>query len=280
MRYKLIAADLDGTLMDDSFHFSPRVKAVVRAAQERGVIVTIATGRGFRPALPFARKLGITAPLICYQGGMVASPEKVLYENTRALDAAQDVIALATERDWDLSVYLDHTIYIRERRHGPDFYTRWFNLPITETDDLAAAITRPPTKFIVTAEAEVADDIESEMQAVFSGRMHIIRSHPLFVEGVPLSTSKGRALAHLAAHLAVPQAQVMAIGDQRNDVDMIAWAGLGVAMGNAVAEVKAVADYIAPPVAEDGAAEAIERFVLASERPIIPIPTHIPRGNS
>lgn len=94
------------------------------------------------------------------------------------------------------------------------------------------------------------------------GRLHVVRSHRFFVEGNPLQATKGQALARLAGWLGIARSEVMAIGDQGNDTDMVAWAGLGVAMGNAVPQVKAVADYIAPPVDEDGAAVAIERFLV------------------
>jgi hypothetical protein len=92
--------------------------------------------------------------------------------------------------------------------------------------------------------------------------MEVTRSHALIVEGNPLGVSKGNALQRLANHLDVPQTQVMAIGDQDNDIPMLAWAGVGVAMSNGSPASKAVADWIAPSLTEDGAAVAIERFVL------------------
>ena len=131
-------------------------------------------------------------------------------------------------------------------------------------DDLYAVLEQhEPVKFIIVAEEPEADLIEKEMRDRFEGRMEVMRSHVLFVEGNPLGVSKGDALRRLAAHLSIPQAQVMAVGDQGNDAPMIDWAGVGVAMGDGSAAAKAVADWIAPPLEEDGAAVAIERFVLA-----------------
>jgi hypothetical protein len=106
------------------------------------------------------------------------------------------------------------------------------------------------------------------MRQRFEGEMEIVRSHANFVEGNPLGVSKGDALRRLAGYLDVPQERVMAVGDQGNDVSMIRWAGTGVAMGNGSSEVKAVADWVAPPFSEHGAAVAIERFILSErERP-------------
>ena len=101
-----------------------------------------------------------------------------------------------------------------------------------------------------------------ELAASFAGRLNVVRSHPLFVEIISPRVSKGRGVAHLADLYGVSRAQTIAVGDSGNDLSMVQWAGLGVAMGNASADVKAVADWIAPPVSEDGVAAVIERFVL------------------
>jgi HAD superfamily hydrolase (TIGR01484 family) len=130
-------------------------------------------------------------------------------------------------------------------------------------DDLSSVLEQhAPVKFVVFVEPHEAGHIETELRQRFGGRMEVIRSHAMIVEGNPPGVSKGDALRRLAAHLDIPQAQVMAVGDQDNDASMLAWAGIGVAMGNGSLVVKAVAGWIAPPLAEDGAAVAIERFVL------------------
>jgi hypothetical protein len=119
-----------------------------------------------------------------------------------------------------------------------------------------------PDKFVFIAEQEDADDIQAMLSAHFEGQLVVVRSHHLFVEGNPPGVNKGAALAWLAEYLNVSQTQVMAIGDQGNDVTMIEWAGLGVAMGGADRAVQAVADWVAPPLSEDGAAVAVERFLI------------------
>jgi hydroxymethylpyrimidine pyrophosphatase-like HAD family hydrolase len=137
-----------------------------------------------------------------------------------------------------------------------------FGLPVVELPDLRAALDPPPTKFVITCPADEADAILAELDARFGQVLHIVRSHDILVEGVAPSVSKGHALAKLAELLDVPQAEVMAIGDRDNDVPMLAWAGLGVAMGDAPPVVRAAARWLAPPLAEDGAAVAIEHFIL------------------
>lgn len=262
---KLLACDLDGTLVDETFRITPRVAAAVRLARARGVAMTIATGRAFPSALPYARELGITLPLICTQGGLIRDPTsgQVLHEAQMALPLAQEIIDLARERSWHLTLYVDEEVYLTELARRPDFYTRMFGLPVRFVKDLSAAVTRPPSKFIVIAEPEQADAIVPELRAHFDGRLRIVRSHRNFVEGNPLDASKGQALALLAERLGIAQSQTAAIGDNDNDADMIAWAGLGMAMGNAPPELQAIADVILPPVEEDGVAVAIEQYILA-----------------
>jgi Cof subfamily protein (haloacid dehalogenase superfamily) len=264
-RYRLLAADLDGTLMGEDFTLPPRVKIAVRRAIERGVHVTLATGRGYAATLRYARDLGIDTPLICYQGGQIRDPGsgEVLHNVTMPRALAEEAIRLAWERGWHLCLYIGDQVFLNELLRPPEFYERLIGMAVHCVPDLAVALDGDPTKFIVIADEPQADRIEEELRARMEGRLKIVRSHRFFVEGNPLQATKGQALARLAKLLGVARSAVMAIGDQDNDADMVAWAGLGVAMGNAVPQVKAVADYIVPSVDEDGAAVAIESFLLS-----------------
>ena len=268
---RLLALDLDGTLMGDDLVISPRVRRAIAAAQEHGAVVTLATGRMFDATLPFARDLGITAPLICYQGALIQAPasETPLYRATMEPALMCEVLEWQARRGWHLVLYADDDVFIAGRRHPESFYRALLGERLVWVDDLFPVLKQhKPVKFIVVAEPPEADRIEEELQRCFGGRMEVVRSHAMFVEGNPPGVSKGDALRRLAAHLNIPQAQVMAMGDQGNDAAMIAWAGVGVAMGDGSPAAKAVADWIAPPLAEDGAAVAIERFVLGASLPL------------
>ena len=263
--YKLLACDLDGTLMDETFTFTPRVKAAVALAMDRGVAVTIATGRAYPSALPFARELGLTLPLICTQGGLVKDPitGEVLHQAVMSLSLAHEIIALSQQRGWHLTLYADDQVYLTGLQCPRSFYDQMFGLPLHVVNELVTAITCAPAKFIIIAEPEEADTIVPELRKRFTGRLRIVRSHRNFVEGNPLDASKGRALARLAARLGIRRSQTAAIGDNDNDADMVAWAGLGMVMGNAHPDLKAIADVILPPVEKDGVAVAIEKYILA-----------------
>ncbi len=266
---RLLALDLDGTLMDDQMIIkSVRVQRAITAARQRGAIVTLATGRMFDLTVPFAQELGIVAPLICYQGGLIQAPDSdvPLYRATMDPALMREVLGWREGRDWQFVLYAGSDVYLDERRYPESLYRDMLGDRLIWVEDLSSAITSEerhrPIKFIVFVEPHEADRAQGELQQRFGDRLELARSHASIVEGNPSGVSKGDALRRLADHLDVPQAQVMAIGDQDNDISMIRWAALGVAMGNGSRAAKATADWIAPPVAGDGAAVAIERFVL------------------
>ena len=267
LTYKLIALDLDGTLMSHDLRISPRVRRAIRRAKDKGIIVSLASGRAIDPMLPYVVDLGASGPVIGYQGCEIVLPEtrEVIYRATIPLPEAHALLEYAQSLDLDATVYVDDNIYLREFRHPQEFYDRWFGLPCILVDDLVASVRQRPTKVIIIGEGPENDRLMPELERRFGSLFSIVRSHTFFVEGMPLGVSKGTALERVAADLGIPQEQTLAIGDAGNDIEMIAWAGLGVAMGNAMEEVKAVADYIAPSVEEDGAAVAIETFCLNEE---------------
>jgi Cof subfamily protein (haloacid dehalogenase superfamily) len=268
--YRLVACDLDGTLIGDDATLPSQVRQALEALQTRGIYVTIATGRGFLETLPFARSLKITIPIICYQGGLIKHPvtNELLFRATMERALVLDVAKLARAHDWHLVIYIDDTVLVQEFRHPRRFYQDLVGLNIQCVDDLAQAIhdtKSDPAKFLFVADEAESDLIHSELETRLGEQLQIVRSHALFVEGNPLGVNKGDALRRLSAYLNVTQAQVMAIGDQGNDAPMLEWAGLGVAMGNASPETQAAADWLAPPLSENGAVVAIERFLLSAE---------------
>jgi Cof subfamily protein (haloacid dehalogenase superfamily) len=267
MNIKLIVCDLDGTLLGQDLALSPRLCEAVRRAQAQGIQATIATGRAYPSALRFSRQLGLTAPLICSQGAQIRAPGgAVLHESTLPRPFLPEVIALCQDRGWELAVYAGDEIYQATQLYGDDYYERWFGLPLHRVDDLLVALPADPIKCIAIAPDQTTGDrIERELCALAAGRFQVMRSHAWFVEGLARGVSKGDAVARVAAQLGIRCEEVMAVGDSGNDRAMVEWAGLGVAMGNASPDVKAVADIVAPSLAEDGAAWAIERYALDDE---------------
>ena len=260
----LVALDLDGTIMGHDLRISDRVHQVVRAVQQRDVVVTLATGRMFSAALPFAQLLAITAPLICYQGGWIQAPDGgVLRREILPPALVQSVLEVAQNRSWHTVVYVDGMIMMEEKRYPQIFYTQLIGPDVVVQPDLAAVLqNQPADKMLFVAEPEEILNIARFLVPRFGKMAEVFQSHRMLIELVPKSVNKGQALTWLAAHLQVPRQAVLAIGDQENDIPMIEWAGVGIAMGNAAPAVQQVADWTAPTLEQEGAAVALERFVL------------------
>jgi len=259
MSYRLLALDLDGTVMGRSSALSTRVKRVVERVLEKGVVVTLATGRVFGSALPFAQELGIRAPIISSQGAMIRAPRRrPLAEWTIPLPLAHQFIAVAREAGVKMSAYVGDTVYLEGQ--CPLIYPSSVEVKVVE--DLFSSLPGEPHKMRLEGDEEAIQNLTSLLSERFRGLLNLSRPDPFSLQATNREASKGQGVAYLARHLGIPREEVMAIGDYDNDVDMVAWAGLGVAVGNASPRLLAVADEIVPPLDEDGAAVAIERYIL------------------
>jgi Cof subfamily protein (haloacid dehalogenase superfamily) len=265
MTVELIALDLDGTLMGEAQVISQRSRRAVERAIDQGCRVTIATGRGFPPAARFGRALEVNAPLICYQGALIRDYRDgtIVHTVTIPLNVAREVIAFSQARQLNLQVYMeDGRAYADRVNPAITRFADVSGVPVTSVGDLAGWLRHPPLKFLFVERKEAIPELVRALHTQFDGQLQAMQSWEWLVEVTAPEASKGEALRRLAAHLEVPQPATMAIGDQDNDVSMIAWAGLGVAMGDGSPAARDAADVIAPPLADDGAAWAIERYVL------------------
>jgi Cof subfamily protein (haloacid dehalogenase superfamily) len=261
----LLALDLDGTLMGSDLVIDQSVRQSVAALQARGVHVTIATGRMFGATLPFAQQLGISEALICYQGALLRhAVSGEIYDQIVMPGApAAEAVAALLERDIFVIAYIDEQLCIAEERAELDVYLGYHpeGAEVVVAPDLPQLVAASaPTKLLFVAAPDIVAVTLDELTPQFAGRLATTRSHQLFGEMTALGVSKGAMLERLAARLGVERSQVVAIGDQENDLSMIEWAGLGLAMGNAIPAVQAAADAVLPGVGQGGVAHAIERY--------------------
>lgn len=266
---KLIALDIDGTLVLPDLTITQRVQAAVKAALERGIVVTLATGRGAVPTDQFAASLGLTAPLICMQGAQIYDYRKreILHETFLPDGVLEWAVALAAERGWDLHFESREFVYHSNRINSVDEVREIYRLSNRRgVDDFMEDMPHRPHKFLVALRdpseaAGVMQDLRAAADA--SGfQLEIVASSHFLVEGLARGINKAVGLSWLTDQLGIDPADALTIGDNDNDVEMLTWAGTGVAMGNASERARAAANWIAPSVLEDGAAVAIERFAL------------------
>lgn len=261
--YKLIAIDLDGTLIGRDLSISPRARAAIRRAIETGIKVTIASGRMFKSVLRFAQELNLQTPLICYQGALIKDPvsQETLWHKTVPLELARQIIPIVEARGIHINAYVDDELYVSRVTAEAEGYARLSIVQAHPVGDLVTFLQREPTKLVAISDAEQIDRLTRELASHFGSSLYITKSYPIFCEIAHPECSKGKALARLAERLGIAQEETVAIGDNPNDLDMIAWAGLGIAMANSSPEVIAAADWVTGSVEEDGAAQAIEKVL-------------------
>ncbi|MGE5652707.1 MAG: Cof-type HAD-IIB family hydrolase [Bacillota bacterium] len=264
---KLIAIDLDDTLLNTDRHVSPRNREAIRAARERGVMVTLATGRMYQSALPYAHELGLDVPLITYQGALIktALTGEELFHRPIPLDAALTITRMVEETPVQLNIYVDDELYVSELTERGQSYASRVRVPIHPVGRLSQWLKKAPTKIVIVHDETTVAKIHSEIQSRLGDRVRLTCSWPHFLEISHPDASKGQALAFFSQTYGISSEEMMACGDGENDLDMISYAGLGVVMGNGQERAKRVADYITKTNDEDGVAEAIEKFVLKQE---------------
>lgn len=270
---RLIALDIDGTLIGDDLVIGPRTRAAVRAAMALDVSVSLVTGRMVSSAMRFAHELGLTAPVVGYQGGLIREMPapgskrlgRLLLHLPLPADVARDIVVWTAANDLDPHVNHLERFILRTNDPNAGDYSAFMGAQAEFIDDLRS-IGHPVTKVLAVGEPPWPVEVAARARAQFAGRADVTISHPRFLEFVAPGVSKGRAIRYLARRQGVPLGSVLAIGDQWNDLEMLAEVGHGAAMPSAPAGVKAVARYIAPPVADEGVATMIEALVLASPR--------------
>jgi Cof subfamily protein (haloacid dehalogenase superfamily) len=269
---RLIALDIDGTIIGDDHEIADRTVAAVRRAMELDVAVSLVTGRMVSSAMRFARDLGLTGPIVGYQGGLIRAmplPDsrrlgKLLLHTPLQAEAARGILEWTRARGLDPHVNHLERFILRADDPKADDYSAFMGARAELVPDLLEAITHPVTKILAVGEPPIPTEVAPLARAEFLGRADVTISHPRFLEFVAPGVSKGRAIRFLARRLRIPLAATLAIGDQWNDLEMLAEVGHGTAMPSAPAEVRAAARYIAAPLEEDGAARMIEDLVLAS----------------
>lgn len=269
MAIKLVAIDIDDTLLSSTGKILPSTLTSIQAALAQGVKVVLCSGRPLAGIKPFLNELGITEPdqyVIANGGGMIESVTGQVVAK-HLIDNAdyRRLTAFAKSRQLPFNVVDPNSEIITADR---DIYwliavQAWENkagILVREPDELPADFQI--AKGVFVASAETLDNIEADVQQAFGEQLYVVRAARQFLEVMNPNAGKGQALQDLASKLALAPDEVMAIGDEGNDVAMFNFAGTAVAMGNGTAEAKEHANFVTNSNDADGIALAFEKYVL------------------
>lgn len=278
MTIRLIALDLDGTLLDSSSHVPERNRNALREAagvrgERGGVVIALASGRMTDCITPFAGELGLDCYIMAYNGAMIRGPEAegraTIFHRPLQARYGAELIDYCRDR-YMLNFYDDDKLYAQGApglRRYADIYANQTGAVYHFVDDLAGLAEKEPTKLILITDPPERDRLHDELAARWGEVTTIVKTNPEYLEFLNRDTDKGVALMMLGETLGLAREEIMALGDGDNDAPMLAAAGLGIAMANAGSLSKRSAKLVSELTNDEFAvAEAIERYVLARGR--------------
>lgn len=263
MKYTLTAIDLDGTLLNKEGVIIPGSKEAIHLAIKQRMKVVLATGRMYQPTVRYAQKLGLTTPVICYQGAMIRNlhDNKVLWHKPLSIPISRIVIEHIRQIGLHLYAYVDDELYVEEITERARWYAQFNGVELNLVSDLSAFLRKRPTEIVAWGERLDIDRLVSQLSAESSLNLLVTKSYPHFCEIGHLASGKGNALKYLAKLLGVEQNQTIAIGDGPNDISMLKWAGIGVTISTAPPEVINVADFVFDAEGGDGLVQLMEKLL-------------------
>ncbi len=241
----------------------PRTRAAIAAARAAGIHVVLVTGRMFQTVRRYAREAGIDDPVVCYQGAVVADPVtgRWFRHVPIPLALARETIAAVNAEGFGLNCYVDDELYVAEITPEAKRYADFQDLELHPVGDLLEWLDQPPTKLVVIDDPKVLDGLKRRMLERFDGRLYISTSLPYFLEFASPDVTKASGMKFLAEHVGFTVERTVAFGDGENDIELVEWAGYGVAVGNAHQLVKHAADFVCPSVDEEGVAQVLEAYL-------------------
>ncbi len=259
---KLVATDIDGTILIPEGEFTQGVKKCVKELCEKGIKVVLVTGRMHAAASLIAKDLGLDTPVVSYQGGLIKNNGETLYQRCLTEEQAERILAWAKEEKIHINLYNDDILFSEKvcpeiTRYCNNLHTKYTIKPFCEIEK-----TRINKLLAIDYEnPERINRYEKELPQIFP-ELYIVKSTPYFLEFSNPEGSKYCAVKYLQSLWGLKDEEILTIGDQNNDIALLKAGGVKVAMGNATEELKEIADYITDSVYEDGFVKAMEKFCL------------------
>lgn len=268
MEYKMIVLDLDGTLTNRDKVITDRTRKALIEAQRRGKKVVLASGRPTYGVMPLAEQLGLErygGYILSYNGGMIMEccTKETIFQKKLPAETNRKIIDLAMREGVDILTY-EGTVIVTNNAECPyaKLESEVNHLKLRQVENLADYVTFSVPKFIMLDDGDYLALTEGRVKAALGRDFSVYRSEPYFLEIMPKGIDKAQSLDQLLRMIGIASEEIIACGDGYNDLSMVSYAGLGVAMENAVLPLRNVADYVTASNNDDGVALVVEKFLL------------------
>ncbi|GIO01607.1 Cof-type HAD-IIB family hydrolase [Brevibacillus laterosporus] len=265
--YRMIVLDLDDTLLQDDHTISTRTKIALMKAQEAGVKVVLASGRPTYAMTHIAEELELAkygSFILSFNGAKIINwkTKEELFSSTLPVETVHELYDISKKEQVGILSYDGDDIVAETVTVYTQKESEITGMNMKEVESFKQAITRPVVKVLMVDDPTKLAIVEKKLQKQLEGQLSVMRSKPFFLEFTEAGVDKGTSLHQLIHKLGIEQAEVIAIGDSYNDLAMINFAGLGVAMGNAPDDIKEIADYVTDTNMNHGVAKVVETFIL------------------
>lgn len=265
MRYKLIAVDMDGTLLNDEKEITPLTIKAIKEATKKGVIFTISTGRSIKGVEKYNKILHLSSPIITYNGASIvkADTKEVLFSKNLLDDDALKILKYGNERNITMCIWAHDNLYCNVLNELTDDYKKLSDVEPILNKDFESLSRFGISKILWYSDVKTITRVEKELKGVMFENVNYCTSKQTFLEFFNGDVSKARAMEKIGKIYGIKKEEMIAIGDGDNDLSMIEYAGLGVAMSNSSENVKKHAEYVTKNSNNfDGVGEVINKFVL------------------
>ena len=266
MKYKLMAVDIDGTLLNSKHELTGKTKEAIEKAVKKDIIFTLSTGRPVHGIKFLSELLNFNKdfPVITYNGAMVVMSKsgKVLYDQKLKEKYVNEIESLCKENGTHMIIWSDNNLYMTEENAYTMDYQKILNTGYTIVENFREIARGGITKAIWIDETEKIKKLQGKIQEHFGGTLNCHTSRPYLLEFVDKNASKAVGMEKIGEYYNIDKSEMIAAGDGYNDISMIKYAGLGVVMGNAPNDIKEIADFVTLTNDEDGLAYVINKFVL------------------
>lgn len=290
-KYKLITLDIDGTLLTNDYIISDYTKDVLKMAKDQGILITVATGRFYLSAIRIAKEIGINAPMVCNDGALIKDiySDKTVFIKPLSIEISQEILDIITKYDTiKVQIFMENyrifignhfkkmqfETFMRSLKQKPldsciNYYRDFLSPSSIDIKDISAAknmMKRPPVKIVVCGDKHEIRELKIELRKKFGNDVFLTTAVKNWIDIIHGDVSKAKGVAILAEKLGIKREETIAIGDNINDIPMLTYAGLGIAMGNASDIVKKAADMVTLSNDCDGAAKAIEEILNYNDK--------------